>query len=122
MIRKDADQYGQITTTDATQSTLASYAIDTDTSGIFVARVSAKNTATKRSAQTLLAFGAQNLAGTAAVLGTPTIVLSIANGSDAAMAAVLVAIDATGATVRIRVTGIVATNILWTATLERLGG
>jgi hypothetical protein len=106
-----------VTTANATITTLLTFALASNTGGVFQAYVSARNTATNRCASTIVGFGAQNLAGTAAVLGTPTASLTVANGSDAAMNTVAVTIDANLGNVRVRGTGIAATNIQWTASL-----
>lgn len=104
-------------TTDATLTTLKSYALESNQGGVFDLFVTARNTATNRCANTRVCFGAQNLAGAAAILGTPAILLSIANGSDAAMNTVAVTITVSLGNVLIQGTGIAATNIQWTVSL-----
>lgn len=109
-----------VTTTDATPTTLLSYALPTGLAAVYLAMVTARNTTTNKSANTVIAFGAQNLAGTAAILGTPTNVLTVANGSDAAMNTVSVAITNSTGNVVVQGTGIAATNILWTVSLVQV--
>ena len=111
----------EITTTTITAGAvltpLLTYPLPGGVGGLLHCRVTAKNTATGRCANTIVDFGAQNLAGVAAILGTPAIGLSIANGSDAAMALVLVTVSVSGGNVVINGTGLAATNIQWTCSL-----
>lgn len=111
----------KVTTADATLTTILTYNIPSNTGICGRVLVNGRNTTTNRVANTIIVFGAQNQAGTAAVLGTPVVQLTLALGSDAAMNAVLVTLAATGGQLLVQVQGIIATNIQWQASMEVLG-
>jgi hypothetical protein len=114
-------QNRRTTTTDATPTIIGAYPLPDNTGGVFRLEVTARNTTTNRTANTVVVFGAQNLAGTAAILSTPAILLTVANGSDAAMAAVVVGVTTSLGSIIINGTGIAATNIEWQTSLSLLG-
>lgn len=113
--------YPAVVTTNATLTTLATYALPNNSGGCALVKVSARNTATNKCANTVVSLGVQNLAGTAAILGTPTANLSVANGSDATMTGVAVSFSVSGANLLVQGTGIAATNISWKTSVELLG-
>jgi hypothetical protein len=116
-------EWTQVTTTaGAVASPILTYPVRSGTGAAFQLMVSAKNTATGRSANTVVTFGAQNLGGVAAILGVPAVGLSVANGSDAAMALCVVAVTAVGGNLVVNGTGLLATNIQWIASLMLVGG
>jgi len=110
------------TTTDIVTTTVLTYPIPNNTGGVFVAKVTGRNTSTNATANAILQFGAQNVAGTAAVVGTPQATLSVANGSDASMNTVVVAVSASAGNILVRVTGLALTTIQWAAKVEALVG
>jgi hypothetical protein len=110
-----------VTTTDATPTPLVAFSIPPATAGVFLVMVTARNTSTNKSANFIGGFGAQNLTGTAAVLGTQATLLSVANGSDPSMTGVAVTCAASGGSVLVKGTGIAATTIQWQASVSLLG-
>lgn len=113
---------GATTTTDATANvTVLTYAIPSGNSGMYMACISGRNTSTNHATALQLIFGAENVGGTVTVNGTPQLILNVANGSNAAMNTVGAPTAAgSSGNLLIRVTGIAATNILWTAKLYAL--
>lgn len=110
----------QITTANATQTTCLTYAVASNQSGVFMAVVTARNTSTNHAAATVIMFGAENVAGTVAIDGTAQNILTVANGSNAAMNTVSVAVSGSTSNIIVQVTGIAATNIQWTVKLYAL--
>ena len=115
----------KVTTVDSTLTTILTYNIPNNTGICARLMVSARNTATNRTANCILVFGAQNLAGVAATVGTPqdgtTGLLNLASGSDSLVNVTVHAPAVSGGQILIQVNGIGATNIQWQASMEILG-
>lgn len=107
-----------VTTTDALTHTILTYALTNNQSGVYMLFVTAKNTATNKSGNTIVAFAAQNVAGAVTIFPSSTDVLSVIDGSDASMSGISVTVTQSGNNVVIQGTGIEATNILWTACIS----
>lgn len=117
----------KVTTVDATANVvILTYNIPNNTGICARVMISGRDTVTNKTANCIVAFAAQNQAGTAAIIGTPTptSILTFTQGSDQTEFAGLpvATIGFTGGQVQIRVTGIAATTIQWQASMEVLGG
>ena len=101
---------GNVTTTDATQTTLATYTIANGSSVSAEADVIGKDGSGNTVVAKQLA-AAKQPSGTASIVGS--VVNLVTTITDAALIGASVTIDASGATVRVRVTGKLATTIEW---------
>lgn len=105
---------GTATTTDATVTSLLVLTLPTTTVAVVRVVVTAK-TGALSGAGWAMEGTFKNTAGTVAQIGATLTTLSV---QDAALLTAAVVFDVTGATARVRVTGIVATTIEWQATAE----
>lgn len=103
-----------VQTTDATQTTLATYTIPTDDERVITARVRAHEDATDDSYWYVTTVGVKNVGGTASLIGSE----SVSTGGDAGTSSWDVEIDVSGATARIRVTGEASHTIDWVTHTE----
>lgn len=104
---------GVATTTDATVTTLASITLSANGTYHIFGTVVSRNTSSGVSGSTLMCFGTfKRVAGTTTSVSLPAITLA-ANEVGSWAVATPVAIDNSGDTIRIRITGIVATTIDW---------
>ncbi len=108
------DQFNGIaTTTDATVTTLASFTLTANGTYHIFGTVVSRNTSSGVSGSTTLCFGTfKRVSATTTSVSLPAIVLA-ANEVGAWAVATPVAIDNSGDTIRIRVTGVAATIIDW---------
>lgn len=95
----------------ATPVVLLSLAASASFTGLLV--VNARNTATGATGATIILFSANRPAANAVIVGTPQNVLTFANGSDPAMAAITAPLSVSGVDLRVNVTGLAGTNIEW---------
>jgi hypothetical protein len=107
-----------VNTTDATVTTLATITVPTDDRILVTAHVKATRTGgvagtAGDAAGYIIHAMLQNLAGTAEIIATQVAALTAEDVS-----AYACVIDVTGATARIRVTGVADTNITWVAVYE----
>lgn len=98
-----------VDTTDATVTTLLTITVPTGAGVVVSATVSAKTATPGIGAYTLVG-GFKNVAGTVSQVGAAVASLLV---RDAALVTATAVFDVTGATIRIRVTGVIATNITW---------
>ena len=105
---------GTVQTTDATVTTLASATIPTGTADSLIVAVSAFQAATGDSKAWALEYRVKNVGGTVTVER-----FSDRASEDAGAAAWAAIVDASGATVRVRVTGEAAHTIRWNCTIRR---
>lgn len=106
-----------VDTTDATETTLQTIAVPVGrllvTAKVKAARTGGAAGAAGDAAGYVIHAMLQNLAGTAEIIGSQAAALTAEDES-----AYACAIDVTGATARIRVTGVADTNITWEASVE----
>ena len=105
-------------TTDATATTMtanaAAISLPTGGTWSFRALVSARQNASTNAAAWIIEGAATNAAGTTTVMGTPT-VTALGNSGSPTWS---VAVDATGANIRIRVTGAAGATVRWSARMD----
>lgn len=101
-----------VTTTDATLTTLATITVPTGGVATINLLVTGK-TSTPAGAGWAMAATFKNAAGTVAQVGATLTTLSV---QDAALITAAPSLDVTGATFRVRVTGVALTTIEWYAT------
>jgi len=105
-------------TTDATATTMtanaAAISLPTGGTWSFRALVSARQNASTNAAAWIIQGAATNAAGATSVMGTPTVTALGNSGSPTWT----VAVDATGANIRIRVTGAAGTTVRWSARMD----
>lgn len=102
-----------VTTTDGTTvTTLVAITLPTGTAGIPNLLISAK-TSTPAVGGWILAGTFKNVGGTVTQVGATLVSLTV---QDVALATAAVVFDVTGATFRVRVTGVAATTIDWLVT------
>lgn len=106
-----------VATTDATVTTLATYSPGTDTLRYIKARVKAKRTGGASGAAGDVA-GYEISATVQDIAGTAEVIAQTALATHEDQAGWNCVFDATGATIRIRVTGAAANNIDWSGLLE----
>jgi len=107
-----------VNTTDATETTLATITVPEDDQMLLTARVKATRTGgvagtAGDAAGYIIHAMLQNLAGTAEIIGTQAAALTAEDVGGYACV-----IDVTGATARVRVTGVADTNITWSCVVE----
>ena len=100
-----------VQTTDATQTTLCSFTIPSNSSAVVRATISLRNTANNDTAAIMIVGTFKNNAGTVTLEGSVTSLLAIMGS--AGLLTALSTMDVSGTNIRIRVTGIIATTIDW---------
>lgn len=106
---------GTIITTDGTQTTLASWTVPEDSSVAIQANIIARNTSTGAIAAFYKFSGGKNVGGVVSLVGSILDVVSAIK--DLAMLTASCTFDTSGTDIRVRVTGIAATNIEWMVSL-----
>ena len=108
----------QASTTDATQTSMSAggtaVSLPTGATWAFRALVSARQNASTNAAAWIIEGAATNSAGTTTVMGTPT-VTALGNSGSPSWS---VAVDASGAELRIMVTGASATTVRWSGRID----
>lgn len=99
-----------VVTTDATPTTIATFNVPAGCAASFVAEITGRNTATGATVVAARRVGAKNVGGVVSLVGT---VLSVMDSVDTALATVLITMDVSGTSVRVRATGLIATSIEW---------
>lgn len=112
----------QLTTTDATATTILSYPIVQDSSSITLVLLTGRNTSSGKSYNASLFVGVHNIGGVTSVVGAPALGLlgTLASGADATMVTCGCSISTSGANLVLKVSGILATSIQWAATILNL--
>ena len=110
---------GVVSTTDATVTTIITYAIPSGTSAfVKVFATGRKTNATVGDTiAATVTYGVKNLAGTASIVGGAP-VNAVAKQTDASLAAATIAVVASGGNILVQVTGVAANNVDWEARLE----
>lgn len=109
--------YATVSTTNATTTTLLSYTLRQQHTNVLLrATITLRNTDNDDSATTIITRTAKRLTGGAVLVGTTTVIQAL-NG-DAGLSSCTADFDVSSNDVRVRVTGIAATNIRWTCKID----